>query len=176
MKNVKLDSKHASGTMSRTRRQLPQRRSEANFLADQAADAKTAMIHTMRDIKESLGKVADVRLCAQQHPWLVIGSAVAAGFAAGVVVTPAPRKKMKKTQASSGAASQPSFQGQETRRAKKSFLFSIVGTFLAGILRTVVEASIAAAVVDKDARPEETLAPHDATHMVAPERETGGKT
>jgi hypothetical protein len=166
--------------MSLNRRQLqPQTRSEASFLADQAADAKAAMIHTLRDIKESLGKVADVRVCAQQHPWLVIGSAVAAGFVAGAVVTPAPQRKVKKTRASSHAASQPSCQGQETPRTKKSFLFSTfstAGTFLAGILRTVVEASIAAAVVAKDPPPGETLAPHDATGAGAPESETAGKT
>jgi hypothetical protein len=162
-----------------TRQLLPRRRSEASFLADQAADAKTAMVHTLRGIKESLGKVTDARLCAQQHPWLLVGSAVVTGFVAGAVVTPALPKKINTTQVSADAESRPSCQGQETPRTKKSFLFSAVGTFLAGILRSVVQASIAAAIVakdDKDPPPAETLAPHDATGAGASESGTAAKT
>jgi hypothetical protein len=174
MRNAKLDSKHSLGATSLAGRQpLPQRKSEGSFLADQAADAKTAMIRTLHDMKETLGKVADVRLCAQQHPWLVIGSGVAAGFVTGAVVTPAPRKKIKSTRAKSDAESQTSCQGQETAKTEKSFLLSTAATFLASILRTVIQASIAAAVVDKNPPPAETLSPHDASGAGAPEG--GGK-
>lgn len=165
MRNVKLDNKNGVGATSLAGRQLlPQRKSEGRFLADQAADAKTAMIQTLHDMKETLGKVADVRVCARQHPWLVVGSAVTAGFVAAAVVTPSLGKKTKKTQASSDAESEPGCREEEASRTKRSVLFSAAGTLLTGILRSVVQASIAAAVVDKgDKHPPaaETPAPHD---------------
>jgi hypothetical protein len=59
MRNVRLDSEKNSGAMSPTRPQLlRQRKSERSFLADQAADAKTAMIRTLQHMKETLRKVA----------------------------------------------------------------------------------------------------------------------
>lgn len=159
MSNGDPDSTQTLGAMSPTRRQLRlNRRGERDFLADQATDAKAAMAHTLHDIKHSAGKAVNVRLCAGQHPWILIGSAVAAGFAAGIIVTPARPKLFKDTQSSDDAESQPRSQGQETPRTKQTFLLSIVGTVLASILRTVVQASIAAAVDAKDQPTEEAVA------------------
>jgi hypothetical protein len=150
--------------MSPTRRQLqPLRRSERSFLADQAADAKTAMTRTLHDMKDTLKRVADVRSCAKQHPWLVVGWAVAAGFVTGAVLTPAPRKAVKITGLSTKAESQPSCHAQETPRTKKALLFSTVATILVGILQTVLKNLIAAAVVPQDQPQVETLSPHGST-------------
>jgi hypothetical protein len=170
MRNVKLDSEKNSGAMYPIRRQLRRpRKGERNFLADQAADAKTAMSQTLLDMKETLMRVADLRLIAQQHPWLVTGSAVVVGFVTGAVLTHSPQKKIKKTRANSDAVLEPNCQGQETSRTKKSLLFSTMGRVLATILQTVVQASVAAAVVAKDQPPVETPSPHDSTETVAPE-------
>jgi hypothetical protein len=142
--------------------------SERSFLADRAADAKTAMTGTLHDMKDTLKRVADVPSCVQQHPWLVIGGAVAAGFVTGAVLTPGRRKTVKITEPSREAESQPSCHGQETPRTKKSLLFSTVVTVLAGILQTVVTRSMATAVVAQDQPQIETPSPHDSTGEVEP--------
>ena len=67
------------------RQLLPLIRSERSFLADQAADAKSAMTGTLHDMKDTLTRVAEVPSCAKQHPWLVVGCAVAAWVCHGRV-------------------------------------------------------------------------------------------
>ena len=145
---------------------LPLRKSERSFLADQAADAKTAMIGTLHDMQDTLKRVADVRSCAKQHPWLAVGWAVAAGFVTGAVLTPAQRKTSTITGSGAEMESQPSCHAQETPRTKDSFLFSTVTSVLAGIFQTVVKNLIAAAVVAKDQPQVETPSPHDSTAEV----------
>jgi uncharacterized membrane protein YoaK (UPF0700 family) len=144
------------------------KKSERSFLADQAADAKTAMTGTLRDMKDTLTRVADVRSCAKQHPWLAVGWAVAAGFVTGAVLTSAQRKTIKTTGASIEAEPQPSCHGQETPRSKNSFLFSTVVTVLSAIFQTVVKSLIAAAVVAKVQPQVETRSPHESTAKVEP--------
>lgn len=142
--------------------------SERSFLADQAADAKTAMTGTLHDMKDTLKRVADLPSCAKQHPWLVVGSAVAVGFVTGAVLTPAPRKTVKLTGSSTEAESQPSCHGQKTPQTKKSLLFSTVATVLAGILQALVKSVIASAVVAQDQPQVDTLSPRDSTAEVEP--------
>jgi len=142
--------------------------SERSFLTDQAADAKTAMTGTLHDMKDTLKRIADVPSCAKQHPWMVVGCAVAVGFVTGAVLTPAPRKTVKLTGPSTEAESQSSCHGQETRRTKKSLLFSTAVTVLAGILQTVVTRWMAAAIVAQDQPQVETLTPHNSTGEVEP--------
>jgi hypothetical protein len=152
--------------MSPTERQLrPLRRSERSYLVDQAADAKTAMTGTLHDMEETLYRVADVRSCAKQHPWLVVSCAVAAGFVTGAVLTPAPRKTTETTGSSTDTESQPSRHGQETTRTKKSFLLSAVVAVLAAIVQTAGK-SLIAAVVAPDQPQDETPTPHDSTGEV----------
>jgi hypothetical protein len=166
MRNAKLYSEKNSGATSATRQQLLRpRQGERSFLANQAADAKIAMTRTLHHMKENLKRVADLRLIAKQHPWLVLGSAVAAGFAAGAALTPAPRKKIKKTRSNSEAASEPNCQ-EEATQTKKSLMFSNMGRVLVGVLQTVLQSSIAAAVLAKDQPPVEEPSPHEWTETV----------
>jgi ElaB/YqjD/DUF883 family membrane-anchored ribosome-binding protein len=66
--------------------QITPNRSEERFLADQAADARTAMMQTLQEMKQTLAKAADVRTGARQHPWVATAAAVAVGFVAGAVL------------------------------------------------------------------------------------------
>ena len=143
------------------------KRNERSFLADQAADAKTAMTATLHDMKDTLTRVADVRSSAKQHPWLAVGSAVAAGFVTGAVLRPAQRMAVKTTGASADAESQPSCHSPESPPAK-SLLYSTAVTVLAGILQTVVKNLIAAPAVAPDQPQVETLTPLDSTAEVEP--------
>lgn len=127
--------------------------------ADQSAEAKTAMNQTLHDMKETVNGMVDVRSCMKQHPWLITASAAAVGFVTGAALTP-----------NSKAEVQPSDQEQETPRTKKSFLFSTLGTVLAGILKMAMETLITSAVMAKDRV--ETPSPGDPLGPVASEGAT----
>jgi len=133
-----------------TGRRLLQRSSESRFLANQAANALSAMSQTLRDMKETLKVMGNVNLLAKQHPWVVTGSAVAVGFVTGAALTPSRKKKLKKRGPSSEAELQPDRQGQETVKTRKSFLFSTFGIVLTGILKMVVQGLLAEAVVARN--------------------------
>src|SRR5688572_16970119 len=78
MNDVRLDSENNSDGISPTERQLlPLRPSERSILADQAADAATAMSGAVHEIRVTLKRATDVRPSAEQHPWLMVATAVA---------------------------------------------------------------------------------------------------
>jgi hypothetical protein len=143
MRHGTPDSGLDSGTMCRTESQpLSSSTSECGFLADRAADARTAIGRKLCDMKETLTKMAGVRSCAARHPWILTGSAVAAGVVAGAVLTPAARKGIRRTQqAPSSAATEapPTHREQERPRTARSLLFSIAGTVLAAVLQPLVQ-------------------------------------
>src|SRR6266581_9284225 len=63
---------------------------ERAFLAQQAADAKTAMQHTVADMQTTAKEVANISWWTQQYPWYAVGAATALGFiAATSVLAPA---------------------------------------------------------------------------------------
>jgi len=121
-------------------------RSDKRFLADQAADARRAFMQIMNEIQKTLAKAADVRTCASQHPWITTGSAVASGFVAGAVLS-SPRstsgeKSLERAEAGAPAVS----NGHEQARAKAGLLQATLGTALSGIVQTLLQNFIAAAV------------------------------
>lgn len=58
------------------------------FLAQQAADAKTAMQRTLAEMKTTAQEAADVRWWTQQYPWYGVGAAALLGFLAVTKVLP----------------------------------------------------------------------------------------
>jgi hypothetical protein len=125
-------------------------KNEQSFLADQAANAKTAMISTLNDMKDTLKRATEVTSCAKQHPWLTVGWALAAGFITGVVLTSVPHETAKLNGSSKEVEPQPKCDKQETLRDKKSVLFSTVATVVSGVVQTVVQRWVAAAVAVDD--------------------------
>jgi ElaB/YqjD/DUF883 family membrane-anchored ribosome-binding protein len=148
MKTGKLDSKLDMGTMSPTARErMAQNRSEKRFLVDQATDARTAMMQTVREMKHTLAQAADVRTCARLHPWIATGSAVAAGFVAGAVLPSSRSTSGARSPATANAGAPPDSTEQDPARAKSGFLLDTLGTALTGIVQTLLQSFIAAAVV-----------------------------
>ncbi len=170
MRIGKYGNRRISDTVSLNGRQMPsQKGSERSLLADQGADAKTAMLRTVHDMKETLARIADLRSCARQHPWLVTGSAVAVGFFAGVVLAPSPQETGEQPRATSEVERQPGCREREGPRTKKSFLIATAGTLLAGVVRTVVQNSIAAAAVAKAPPRSESPSPCDSAGTIESE-------
>ena len=59
---------------------------ERVFLAQQAADAKTAMQHTVADMQVTAKEVANISWWTQQYPWYAVGAAAVLGFVAATSV------------------------------------------------------------------------------------------
>ena len=146
--------------------------SEHGFLADRAADARTAIGRNLCDMKETLTKMAGVRTCAARHPWILTGSAVAAGVVVGAVLTPSARKRIRrtrKTPSGSAAEAPPACREQETPRTTKSFLFSIAGTVLAAVLRPLLQSWFAPAVAAQGESRGDSPSSHDSAGAVVSE-------
>ena len=105
------------------------------------------MVQTVQEMKHTLAKAADVRTCARQHPWIATGSAVAAGFVAGVVLLSPRSTSAARSPARTDAAVPPDSTGHEPARAKTGFLMAALGTALTGIVQTLLQGFITAAVV-----------------------------
>lgn len=129
------------------KKQLAPDRSEQRFLTDQAADARTAMLQIVQEMKKTLTTVADVRTCARQHPWVATGSAAAAGFVAGAVLSSPRSTPGERTPAGAQAGAAPDSTGPDTAQAKMGFLRATLGTALTGIVQTLLQGLITAAVV-----------------------------
>jgi hypothetical protein len=150
---------------------MARNRSEQRFLADQAADARTAMKRTVEEMKQTLVKAADVRTCARLHPWIATGSAVAAGFVAGAVLSSPRSASGGRSPAATDAGAASDSTAKEPGRAKTGFLRATLGTALTGIVQTLLQSFISAAVVGTDGDPvkEESPTPCSSTLGGTPE-------
>ena len=150
MRHETPDSGPDSDAMCMTESQrLSSSTSERGVLADHAADARTAIGRKLCDLKDTLTQMTGVRSYAARHPWILTGSAVAAGFVAGTILTPPARKRIRRTRKpSSGSAAEapPACREQETPRTTKSFLFSFAGRILATVLQPLLQSWFAPAV------------------------------
>ena len=68
---------------------------EADYVTEQAAQAKAAIGTVIGDIKGAIASSANFREWTRQYPWLVTAGAAVAGFAAGMVVTPSKEESFK---------------------------------------------------------------------------------
>ncbi len=173
MRHETPDSAPDSGAMCMTESQhLSPSTSECGFLADRAADAKTAIGRKLCDMKETLTKMAGVRSCAAHHPWILTGSAVAAGVVVGAVLTRSARKRIRrtrKTPSGSAAEAPPARREQETPRTTRPFLFSIAGTVLAAVLQPLLQSWFAPAVAAQGESPGDPPSSRDSAGAVVPE-------
>jgi len=83
---------------------------ERVFLAQQAADAKTAMQRTVVDIQAAAKEAANVSWWTQQYPWYAVGAVAVLGFVAATSVRPpADQRPQPEPAAGSQAAARPSW-------------------------------------------------------------------
>jgi ElaB/YqjD/DUF883 family membrane-anchored ribosome-binding protein len=99
---------------------------ERVFLAQQAADAKTAMQHTVTDMQAAAKEVANISWWTQQYPWYAVGAATVLGFVAATsVLAPADHQPRPAPPAASQAAARPSWTAS---------LFEMVRNILMGVI------------------------------------------
>ena len=96
------------------------------FLAQQAADAKTAMQYMVADMQVTAKEVANISWWTQQYPWYAVGAATVLGFVtATYVLAPTDHHPRPAPPAASQAAARPSWT---------TSLFEMVRSTLMGII------------------------------------------
>ena len=97
------------------------------FLAQQAADAKTAIQHTMADMQATAKEVANVRWWTQQYPWYAVGAATVLGFIAATAVLPSTDHHTQPAPpAASQAAARPSWTASLFEMVRSTLMSIIV--------------------------------------------------
>ena len=96
------------------------------FLAQQAADAKTAMQRTVADMQATAKEAANISWWTQQYPWYAVGAATVLGFVtATYMLAPADHQPRPAPPATNQAAARPSWT---------TSLFEMVRSTLMGII------------------------------------------
>lgn len=102
---------------------------ERVFLAQQAADAKTAMQRTVADMQAAAKEAANIGWWTQQYPWYAVGAATVLGFVAATsILAPAGHRTRPAPPATSQAAARPSWTAA---------LFEMVRSL---VMRTLIDA------------------------------------
>ena len=80
------------------------------FRSQQAADAKTAIQHTVADMQATAKAVANISWWTQHYPWYAVGAATVLGFIAATSVrTPADHRTRPAPPTTGQTAARPSW-------------------------------------------------------------------
>lgn len=102
------------------------------FLAQQAADAKTAIQHTVTDIQATAQEAANVSWWTQQYPWYAVGTAAVLGFVAATsVLAPSGHRTPSAPPDTPRAAARPSWMAS---------LFGVGRDMLMGVILDALHA------------------------------------
>lgn len=98
------------------------------FLAQQAADAKTAVLRTVADIKATAQEAADVRWWTQQYPWYAVGAAAVLGFVAATHLLVPPDHHAEPAPPAQGqTAARPSLTSSLFELVRSTLMSTIIG-------------------------------------------------
>jgi hypothetical protein len=120
---------------------------ERVFLTQQAADAKTAMQHTVADMQVTAKEVANISWWTQQYPWYAVGAAAVLGFVAATSVL-APADHQPAPPAASQTAARSSWMAP---------LFGMIRSILMGIIADALHARGQQAGQDQPAQADASL-------------------
>jgi ElaB/YqjD/DUF883 family membrane-anchored ribosome-binding protein len=130
MTNVSASNTRPSDTALLTGPQKKQRyntNDERVFLAQQAADAKTAMQRTVAEIQATAKEAANIRWWTQRYPWYAVGAATVLGFlAATSVLAPANHRPRPAPPAARQAAVRPSWTASLFEMVRSTLMRIIV--------------------------------------------------
>jgi ElaB/YqjD/DUF883 family membrane-anchored ribosome-binding protein len=106
---------------------------ERAFLAQQAADAKTAMQHTIADMQSAAKEVANVRWWTQQYPWYAVGAAAVLGFVVTTyALAPPDHHTRPAPPAASQGAAQPSWKASLFDLVRSTLMSVVMGALHPG--------------------------------------------
>ncbi len=142
---------------------------EAQFLEQQAVDAKAAIARTLSDLGTSLGNGASISAWTREYPWLTLGASTVAGFVAAAAIVPSKEQQALRRLAKIERALNPeppknkksdSEDGHGTDDVKRyqsgrqSFLRSVMGEVIKAVQPAVLS-MLTAGVTAHAAKPSE---------------------
>jgi hypothetical protein len=140
---------------------------ESEYVAQQAADARAAISHTISAIKADLAETVDVRLWTRQYPWMAVAAAACAGFAAACAVVPTKEdqalKRLSKIERAlnpSGGAppeSSGSMDGQQNQAhysGGRQSLWTSIAKEVIGAVKPMMLSALTAGVTAKASKPD----------------------
>jgi hypothetical protein len=142
--------------------------SETDFVVKEAADAKSALLESVANLKTSAANSLDIRQWARRYPLRTAGAAVLAGFVAAAWIKrrPAPQAKNDDAESVDAAANHEQFapSGQTANAASsRNALSALIITALLDVLKTAAQTFLMNAI-----RPPQDVAP-------APDAEDSGE-
>ena len=154
---------------------------EAAYLAQQNAEAKEAVTRTLEELKESLKTAADIQLWTRQHPWVAVGVAAAAGFAAATAVTPSPaaevQEKLERLEQYERGRAPAAASAAGARSGPNSAMNSLLKP-LFDMAKVAVQSSIASAIagaMHNQASQADTQSPQDQAPQEQPTYSQAGE-
>jgi hypothetical protein len=117
--------------------------SEQELLAQAAREARIAMTCAWEDAKAGLGEAADLRLWTQQHPWVTLGVAAAAGFTAATGLVPSARAQSSAAEGTNGTAPAKAEKAEAAASAEPP---SSLAAMLFDLAKVAVQTTLMAAI------------------------------
>lgn len=117
---------------------FPKPASERGFLSAQADVAKAALVNTTHELRETLAAMTDVRAVGRRHPWILLASAVAVGFATGVLLPDSGRQAVACSPPTGDADGRRPLRESETR-SRKAAAIATVGRSLSSLLQSLAQ-------------------------------------
>jgi len=122
--------------------------SESDYLAKQAQDAQAAISQVFQDLKAKLGQGVDPKAWAKEHPWIAVGAAAVAGFAATAALVPSKEEQTLKKLAAIERALNTGRERVESngngKQEKGGGMLKTMLTEAAGLLRPMLASFVAA--------------------------------
>jgi len=124
---------------------------EAQYLQEQAANAKAALKQTLTDFGQHLAGGVDLRNWAAKYPWWTVGGAAVAGFVAATVAVPSKEQQALKKLAAYERALRPpepakhvgdgnGHDGDGAKTEKKGLFASIAGDVIKSLGPALISA------------------------------------
>jgi hypothetical protein len=124
-------------------------KSEADYLHEQAANAKAALKQTLGEVFGGLGSGVSPAKWTEEHPWCMLAGATVAGFTAACLAVPskeaAALKRLKKLEEALREPPPERHHESNGKKAEKKGLVAVIAAELirasGGILATVLKAA-----------------------------------
>jgi len=110
-------------------------KSEADYLKEQAANAKAALKQTLGEIAGGFGTGVSPAKWTEEHPWAMLAGATVAGFTAACVAVPSKQQSALNRLRDLEAALRPPPEKHHESNGKKSEKKGIVAIIVAELIR-----------------------------------------
>lgn len=140
---MSIDTKNNGPSSAARRKPRSDKASEKDFVAREAADAKSALLASIHNLKTSAANSLDVRRWAERYPLRTAGAAMIAGFVAAALITGRrPRSvEPRKEEPTSGSpkADEPTEASMTEESSTRSAIIALIITALVDVLKAAAQ-------------------------------------